>query len=52
MLKKIKQSFNNILIVYQRWRLRKIISPDGDTFYMKDVALDGIYKFIVLSFCI
>jgi multisubunit Na+/H+ antiporter MnhF subunit len=26
--------------------------PNGDTFYMKVVALDEIYNFLVLGFCI
>ena len=56
MLKKIKQSFSSILITCKRCRLgkkyRSYMVSNKDTFYIKVVALDGMYKFIVLSFCI
>ena len=57
MLKKIKQSFSSILISYkclslfEKSYLSYMVSNE-DTFYIKVVALDEIYVFLVLSFLI
>jgi hypothetical protein len=39
------------LVVLEKSYLPCMVS-NGDTFYMKVIALDGIYKFIVLSFAV
>ena len=39
------------LIVLKKSYLSYMVS-NGDIFYMKVIALDGIYKFIVFGFCI
>jgi hypothetical protein len=39
------------LSVFEKSYLSYMVS-NGDTFYMKVIALDEIYKFIFLGFCI
>ena len=57
MLKKIKQKFQQYInrlpaLVALEKSYLCYMESNGDTFFMKFVALDGIYKFIVFSFCI
>ena len=55
MLKKINIKFQHhikhvyALVVLEKSYFSYMVS-NGDIFYMKVIALDGVYKFIVLSF--